>query len=57
MRTQEKIMSTHERAEYLKKKLAAMGIHNDAELEQALKETKLDISLFVTPMPAKEHTA
>lgn len=50
-------MSTHERAEYLKKKLAAMGIHNDAELEQALKETKLDISLFVTPMPAKEHTA
>lgn len=54
MRTQEEIKATHEKAERLKKKLAAMGIHNDAELDEAIKNTKLDISLFVTPMPDVE---
>ncbi|WP_302297021.1 hypothetical protein [Mitsuokella multacida] len=54
MRTQEEIKATHEKAERLKKKLAAMGIHSDAELDEAIKNTKLDISLFVTPMPDVE---
>lgn len=53
------IMTIHERAEAMKKKLAAMGITNDAELERALDATRLDISLFVNKPgeERKEETA
>lgn len=53
------IMTIHERAEALKKKLAAMGITNDVELERALDATRLDISLFVNKPgeERKEETA
>lgn len=53
------IMTIHERAEVLKKKLAAMGITNDVELERALDVTRLDISLFVNKPgeERKEETA
>ncbi|WP_337861251.1 hypothetical protein [Mitsuokella jalaludinii] len=52
-------MTIHERAEALKKKLAAMGITNDVELERALDVTRLDISLFVNKPgeERKEETA
>lgn len=52
-------MTVHERVEALKKKLAAMGITTDAELKQALEETRIDIALFVNkPEPErKEETA
>lgn len=52
------IMTSHERAEVLKK-LAAMGITNDVELERALDATRLDISLFVNKPgeERKEETA
>ena len=45
-------MTIHERAEALKKKLAAMGITNDVELERALDATRLDIALFVNKTTA-----
>lgn len=48
------MMTIHERAEALKKKLAAMGITNDVELERALDATRLDISLFVNK-PSEER--
>lgn len=53
------IMTIHERAEALKEKLAAMGITTDAELQQAIEETRLDIALFVNKPTAerKEETA
>lgn len=41
------IMTIHERAEALKKKLYDMGITTDEELQQALDETRIDIALFV----------
>lgn len=41
-------MTIHERAEALKKKLAAMGITSDAELQKALEETRIDIAPFVS---------
>lgn len=53
-------MTVHERAEALKKELAEMGITTDAELQQALEQTRIDISMFVRkPEEAerKEETA
>lgn len=53
-------MTVHERAEALKKELAEMGITTDAELQQALERTRIDISMFVRkPEEAerKEETA
>ena len=44
-------MTIHERAEALKKKLAAMGITSDAELQKALEETRIDIAPFVSKAP------
>lgn len=54
-----RIMTIHEKAEAIKKKLAAMGITNDVELERALDVTRLDISLFVNKPgeERKEETA
>ena len=54
-----RIMTIHERAEALKKKLAAVGITNDEELQKALDETRLDIAIFVNKPAAerKEETA
>lgn len=42
-----RIMTIHEEAEAIKKKLAAMGITNDEELQEAIEATRLDIALFV----------
>jgi len=52
-------MTVHERAESLKKELAEMGITTDAELQQALERTRIDISMFVNKTDAerKEETA
>ncbi len=41
------IMTSHERVETMKKELAAMGITNDEELQEAIEATRLDIALFV----------
>lgn len=41
------IMTSHERVETVKKELAAMGITNDEELQEAIEATRLDIALFV----------
>ncbi|WP_455048759.1 hypothetical protein [Mitsuokella sp.] len=51
------IMTIHERAEALKKKLAAMGITTDAELQKALEETRIDIALFVNKPENGEKSA
>lgn len=52
-------MTVHERAEALKKELAEMGITTDAELQQELERTRIDISMFVNKTDAerKEETA
>lgn len=50
-------MTIHEQAEAMKKKLAAMGITTDAELQQALERTRIDISMFVSKVERKEETA
>ena len=52
-------MTTHEQAEAMKKKLAAFGITTDAELQQELERTRIDISMFVnkTDTERKEETA
>lgn len=53
-------MTVHERAEALKKELAEMGITTDAELQQELERTRIDISMFVCkPIETerKEETA
>lgn len=55
-----RIMTIHEQAETMKKELAEMGITTDAELQQALERTRIDISMFVRkPEEAerKEETA
>ena len=49
-------MTTHERAEMLRKKLASMGIRSDAELDEALKATRMDVAIFVEPA-SNEKTA
>lgn len=41
------IMTSHERVETVKKELAAMGITNDEELQEAIEATRLDIAFFV----------
>lgn len=62
-RSQEKevrIMTIHEQAEAMKKELAEMGITTDAELQQALEKTRIDISMFVNKPDVaerKEETA
>ena len=43
-------MNTHEKAEMLKKKLVAMGITTEEELDKRIQESGIDISMFV-PMP------
>lgn len=43
-----RIMTIHEQAEAMKRELAAMGIKTDAELQQALEATRIDISMFVS---------
>ena len=40
-------MDTKERIQLLKEQLAKIGVHNEAELQQKLEETKLDITIFV----------
>ncbi len=50
-------MTTHERAEMLKKKLVAIGITTEEELDKRLQETSIDISLFVNVPQPKEQTA
>lgn len=40
-------MTSHERVETVKKELAAMGITNDEELQEAIEATRLDIAFFV----------
>lgn len=54
-----RIMTIHEQAEAMKRELAAMGIKTDAELQQALERTRIDISMFVNKTDAerKEETA
>lgn len=49
-------MTIHERAEALRKKLYDMGITTDEELQRALDETRIDITLFVEK-PSKEGAA
>lgn len=51
------IMTIHEQAEAMKKKLAAMGITTDAELQKALEETRIDIALFVNKPENGEKSA
>ena len=51
------IMTIHEKAEAMKKKLAAMGITTDAELQKALEETRIDIALFVNKPENGEKSA
>lgn len=46
-------MTTHEKAEMLKKKLVEMGIMTEEELDKRIRETKIDISMFVDA-PAEE---
>lgn len=46
-------MTTHEKAEMLKEKLVEMGIMTEEELDKRIRETKIDISMFVDA-PAKE---
>nr|WP_304097958.1 hypothetical protein [Mitsuokella multacida] len=48
-------MTIHERAEALKKELAAMGITTDEELQKALDETRIDIAMFVNKPERSEH--
>ncbi len=50
-------MNTHEKAEMLKKKLVAIGITTEEELDKRLQETSIDISLFVNVPQPKEQTA
>ncbi|WP_288763809.1 MULTISPECIES: hypothetical protein [Selenomonadaceae] len=50
-------MTIHEQAEAMKRELAAMGIKTDAELQQALERTRIDISMFVSKVERKEETA
>lgn len=52
-----RIMTIHEQAEAMKRELAAMGIKTDAELQQALEATRIDISMFVSKVERKEETA
>ncbi len=52
-----RIMTIHEQAEAMKRELAAMGIKTDAELQQALERTRIDISMFVSKVERKEETA
>lgn len=53
-----RIMTIHEQAEAMKRELAAMGIKTDAELQQALEATRIDITMFVSkPVERKEETA
>ena len=40
-------METKERIQLLKEQLANIGVHNEAELQKKLEETKLDITVFV----------
>lgn len=40
-------MNTHEKAEMLKKKLVAMGITTEEELDKRIRESSIDISMFV----------
>lgn len=40
-------METKERIQLLKEQLANIGVHNEAELQKKLEETKLDITIFV----------
>lgn len=54
---EDRIMTIHERAEAMKKKLAAMGITTDAELQKALEETRIDIALFVNKPENGEKSA
>ncbi|KMT22976.1 hypothetical protein [Clostridium cylindrosporum] len=50
----EKLKEKAEKAwEYLK----AHGIHTEAELDKALKEMKLDIGIFVSPIKLDNKTA
>jgi hypothetical protein len=46
-----------EKARYLRKVLAEeYGIHNDKELEEAIRKTKpLNIGIFVSPVPSREN--
>ena len=43
-------LNTHEKAEMLKKKLVAMGITTEEELDKRIQESGIDISMFV-PVP------
>lgn len=50
-------MTIHEQAEAMKRELAAMGIKTDAELQQALEATRIDIALFVNKPENGEKSA
>lgn len=50
-------MTTHEKAEMLKKKLVAMGITTEEELDKRLKETSIDISMFVPVAKVDKQSA
>jgi len=48
--------TVHEKAERIKKLLAEKyNIHNEAELDAAIKANPIDISIFVTPMPENQQ--
>lgn len=45
------------RIKRLVEKLHELGVHTEAELNQRLKESKLDIGIFVQPVNTKEKVS
>lgn len=48
-------MTTKERVEALWEELHKYGIYTEEELDKALKETPLNIGIFVSPIPGIER--